>query len=401
MISTYPPTACGLATFAEALVGGFRSGGARIDVVRIVDEPARYRAAGVTRHWLRNAPARGSADHVEGSVALLCAALNQYDVVVVQHEYGIYGGPDGEDVLALADLLTVPMVTVLHTVLRAPTARQHQILRDLIQASAAVVTMTRTARARAIDLYGADPASVHVIPHGAAADLVDGTGPAADRRPAGRGATGPTVLTWGLLGPGKGIEWGIQALAALEHLQPAPTYLIAGRTHPRVLERDGEAYRRDLRDRADRLGISHQVIFDDRYLSPAALHALVRQADVVLLPYDSVEQVTSGVLTEAVAAGKPVISTRFPHAVELLGDGAGILVDRADPAAIAAALRRVITEPDLAAGMSRRSQELAPALSWPAVADTYRRLCAAVALSPSNGSAGLVRDLRLGRAVVA
>jgi glycosyltransferase involved in cell wall biosynthesis len=148
-------------------------------------------------------------------------------------------------------------------------------------------------------------------------------------------------------------------------------YVVAGQTHPRVLEREGERYRRSLESTARKLGLAGDVVFTDRYLSAAQLHRLVRSADVVLLPYDSREQVTSGVLIEAVAAGKPVVSTRFPHAVELLEGGAGLLVDQGDPLAIADALRRVLTEPGKAARMSGRAEALAPELSWRSVAGRY------------------------------
>jgi glycosyltransferase involved in cell wall biosynthesis len=387
MLSTFPPTPCGLATFAEALVGGFTALGADVDVVRVVDEPQRHRPAGVARHWV-NDPVQGLQDSQPAvSTAATAAALNRYDVVVVQHEYGIYGGADGELVLSLLRQLTVPVVTVLHTVLRRPTASQHLILGEVVRASAAVVTMTRTARRRAIEIYGALPGLVHVIPHGAAEGLIGSMSPTVPSAASALDRTvdqlalvprAPVILTWGLLGRGKGIEWAIHAMASLKDLRPRPVYLVAGRTHPRLSDRDGRDYRDELVQLARGLGVDAQVVFDDRYLDAAALHAMVRGADVVLLPYDSVEQVTSGVLTEAVAAGKPVVSSRFPHAVELLGDGAGLLVDRGDAPAIAQALRRVLTEPQLAHRMSGRARLLAPRLSWRTVAGEYIRLCAHV-----------------------
>ncbi|NEC93158.1 glycosyltransferase, partial [Streptomyces sp. SID12501] len=144
-----------------------------------------------------------------------------------------------------------------------------------------------------------------------------------------------TVLTWGLLSEGKGVEWALRGLVQLRGRMPLPAYLVVGQTHPRVLERDGEAYRDRLVALAHDLDLTESVRFDGRYLSGTELRAVVRRADVVLLPYDSSEQVTSGVLAEAVAAGRPVVSTRFPHAVELLSGGEVLLVPRRDPTAIA------------------------------------------------------------------
>jgi glycosyltransferase involved in cell wall biosynthesis len=225
--------------------------------------------------------------------------------------------------------------------------------------------MTRTAYRRLRE-YEVDMTKASVIPHGAHVPS-----PAIAARPDGHP---PTILTWGLLGPGKGIEWAIEALGLLGHLHPAPRYLVVGKTHPKVLERHGESYRDGLRDQAERIGVSGQLEFNAAYLNLDTLEGIVRDADVVLLPYDSPDQVTSGVLIEAVAAGKPVISSRFPHAVEMLGDGVGLLVPHRNPRAIAAALEQVLTRPDLKATMAARAALLSPQLGWPAVAGQYRAL---------------------------
>ena len=361
LLSTYPPTQCGLATFSAALLSHLPQPGDRVAVVRALDEPAA-RPSGDVVHNL-----------VAGSVASAVTAaevLNGYDVVIVQHEYGIYGGPDGQEVVSLLEALYVPSIVVLHTVLANPTSRQRRILEDVIAAAGAVVTMTQTARSRLLDIYGTSPERVSVIPHGAADNRVTGSSRPAARR--------PQVLTWGLLGPGKGIEHAIDAMAVLGARGLTADYQVAGQTHPRVLDREGEAYRRALEARARTRNVADRVHFDARFQPAGALARLIHAADIVLLPYDSLEQVTSGVLIEAVTAGKPVVSTCFPHAVELLGSGAGLLVDRKDPAGIAQALQRVLTEPGLAARMGRSSADLAPQLLWPAVARSYRELAAAL-----------------------
>lgn len=365
LLSTYPPTQCGLATFTAALLTHLPAPGDQVSVVRVLDEPAPRPAQEVVH------------DLVAGSVASASAAarvLNSVDVAIVQHEYGIYGGPDGQDVLALLEALYVPSIVVLHTVLARPTSRQRAILDEVIAAASMVVTMTQTARSRLLDIYGTTPGKVVVIPHGAA----DHRGIAEPARATGR----LKVLTWGLLGPGKGIEHAIDAVALLSGHGLEVDYLVAGQTHPRVLARDGEAYRRGLRARAQARGVTDLVHFDGRFLPAAALGQLISAADVVLLPYDSLEQVTSGVLIEAVTAGKPVVSTCFPHAVELLG--AGLLVERQDPAGIAAALRRLLTEPGLSARMSSYSAGLAPHMLWPAVAQAYRELATAITMAKAG-----------------
>jgi polysaccharide biosynthesis protein PslF len=360
MLSTYPPTQCGLATFSAALIQHLQLGSGALGVVRVVDDPELPPGPDVVGHLVN-----GSGDSAGAAVR----RLNRFDVVVVQHEYGIYGGPDGVDVLPIVDALTVPTIIVLHTVLQDPTAAQRRILLRLLAAADVVVTMTHTAKRRLVASYDADAARIVVIPHGAV-DL--GHGAPAERRPGGR----PLVLTWGLIGPGKGIEWAIEAMVGLSDLQPR--YLVMGRTHPKVAHRDGESYRDGLVEQARSAGVEDIVEFDDHYLDAGELAELVQRADVVLLPYDSREQVTSGVLIEAVAARRPVVSTAFPHAIELLGDGTGLVVPQRDPAALEAALRRVLSEPDLATGMAEHAARKAPELLWPAVADRYRRIAARV-----------------------
>ncbi|WP_066363982.1 glycosyltransferase [Herbidospora mongoliensis] len=354
-LSTHPPTRCGLATFNSALAAHLNGG---TGIVRVTAEgDDEQPLPGVVHTW---------AAREFGGWSNAAEALERFDVAIVQHEYGIYPGPDGQDLLPLLRCLGVPSVVVLHTVLVRPTNQQKILLEEIVEAAGAVVTMTATARDRLLAGYRVDPAKISVIPHGTADHM---------RVPAQRRAR-PHLLTWGLIGPGKGIEWAVRALAHLGDL--APTYTIAGKTHPKVLEHQGEAYRDGLYEIADRLGVSSSVRHDPVYRDQESLSRLVRSADVVVLPYDSTEQVTSGVLIEAVAAGVPVVATSFPHAVELLTDGPGLLVPHRDHAALADAVRRVLTEPGLADELTGRTHALASAPLWPAVADRYAGLVASL-----------------------
>jgi polysaccharide biosynthesis protein PslF len=358
-LSTYPSTECGLATFTAALLAELRgpSSDTAVGVVRIVDHPRRNERPEVVHHLITGSP---------GGEAEAAAILNNFDVAVVQHEYGIYGGPDGDQILEILGRVTVPVIVVLHTVLIEPTPHQREVLERVVAMADAVVTMTPTARRRLFDGYKVDRDRVTLIPHGAADNRSTDRQVSPEER--------PTILTWGLLGPGKGVEWAIDALVELRDLDPVPRYLVVGETHPKVAEREGERYRHSLMARAAAAGVGHLVEFEARYLDLKALNGVIAGADVVILPYDSREQVTSGVLVEALAAGKPVIATGFPHAVELLGGGMGLVVPHRDPRAMAGALRRVLTEPGLAARMGAQAEALAPQLLWPAVARRYREL---------------------------
>jgi glycosyltransferase involved in cell wall biosynthesis len=359
LMSTHPPTECGLATFNSALAGHLATAGGQVGIVQVNGDghPATLDPR-VVHRW----PTRQDRGW-EGALT----ALNSFDVTIIQHEYGIYPGDDGEDILEVVSRLATPSIVVLHTVLAAPTARQKFILEHIVNMADTIVTMTDTARLRLLVGYAVDGGKVVVIPHGAN-DHSRAT--AQDR------GERPRLLTWGLLGPGKGLEWALRALARLRSLQPAPMYTIAGRTHPKILQNHGDEYRESLHHLVDLLGISSSVEFDPHYRDNASLSRLIKSADVVVLPYDSTEQVTSGVLIEAVAAKVPVVATAFPHAVELLTNGPGLVVPHRDPAALATAIGRVLTEAGLSAHLVGKSHDQATTLLWPAVAERYAALAA-------------------------
>ncbi|MEU0561303.1 glycosyltransferase [Dactylosporangium sp. NPDC006015] len=357
-MSTYPPTQCGLATFTASLLRALTTPGSgdRAGVVRVVESPTYADRPEVVARLLLHSPA-GEQPAV--------AALERHDVVIVQHEYGIYGGADGEDLLPVLRQLRVPVIVVLHTVLSQPTEHQKAVLEQVVALAGVAVAMTEAARTRLIAQYAVEPDKVVVIPHGAP-----------ETRPLRRlkSSDRPVILTWGLLGPGKGIEWAIAGLRLVRHLVPRPQYVIAGQTHPKVLAEQGEAYRLKLYSKVRALGLAGLVSFERAYLEQDRLDRLIERADVVLLPYDSPDQATSGVLVEALAAHKPVIATSFPHAVETLGGGAGLLVPHRDGPAIGAALKRVLTEPGLVTGMHEEAERISQRSGWSIVAERYRTL---------------------------
>lgn len=354
ILSSYPPTACGLATFTAALASGMSAHDTQAGVVRIVDAGGQPSPSD-----------RVIGELVNGSQRSLVASsdlLNQFDVAVVQHEYGLYGGTDGDEVLQVLSGLHIPSIVIAHTILTNPTPHQRSVLNDVAALADRVVVMTEAARARLCDSFDVDPSKVITIAHGAAIPT---------RRVVPERDGPPLILTWGLIGPGKGIERAIDAMRTLHDLPMRPRYLVAGQTHPKVLAAHGESYRRDRIAQAERHGISSSVVFDADYRDVASLTALIQSSKVVVLPYDSKDQVTSGVLVDAIAAGRPVVATAFPHAVELLSSGAGLVVDHDDPDAMARALRRVLTRPELAAKMAAEASRLAPGLGWSVVAGEY------------------------------
>jgi glycosyltransferase involved in cell wall biosynthesis len=354
ILSTFPPTVCGLATFSSSLADGLAANGADVSVVRVADGSSCTDTR-VVGELVNGSPA---------SVANSSELLNHSDIAIIQHEYGIYGGVDGDEVVEVISGLRVPSIVVAHTVLKHPSPHQRAVLEAIAAMADQVVVMSQAANDRLCLGYDVDRRKVAVIPHGA-------TVPShAQVKRAGR----PTLLTWGLLGPGKGVERVIDAMVYLRDLPGSPRYLVAGQTHPKVLAADGEAYRAARIEQARRNGVADSVCFDSGYRTVASLNALAGSAAAVVLPYDSTDQVTSGVLVDAIASGRPVVATAFPHAAELLASGAGMVVDHDDPGALVDALRRVLTEPRLAGGMAAEARRLAPAMAWPVVAKEYLHL---------------------------
>jgi glycosyltransferase involved in cell wall biosynthesis len=371
-LSTYPPTRCGLATFTESLAAAVTAPGhdsARI--VRVVDD--------------LDAPSPslvGSRTTIAGelrvddplSIAAAARTLSAADVAIVQHEYGIYGADAGAAVIDLLRALTTPSIVVLHTVLEAPTDHQRLVLQQVAAAAGSVVVMTESARGLLAAHYDVDMRHVSVIAHGADSWHSSPITPRPDRL---------TMLSWGLIGPGKGLEWGIEALALLRDVSPPVHYEILGETHPKVVAHEGERYRESLIARAERLGVLDRVHFVNRYLDRTGVAGHLAAADLVLLPYDSRTQITSGVLVESLAAGTPVIATGFPHALELLsGSDVGMIVAHESPSAIAAAVRSFAARP-----AQVHETHAAPDTSWADVAERYRLLAGVTRDSVGTASA--------------
>ena len=253
-LSSAPPTRCGLATFTAALGSTLVDQGADVSLVRVLDAlPERSTSS------FRSVGELIASDPT--SIARAAEALNCCDVAIIQHEYGLYGGRDGDDVLKVIDGLFVPSIAILHTVLQRPTPHQVEVLNAVIAGVDVAVVMTQGAAATLSRIHELGNTPVEVIPHGAAIDLV-----ARVRHPGAR----PKILTWGLIGPGKGIEWVIDAMMRLKDLKPAPLYIVAGQTHPKVLANDGDGYRHSLMRRVTTNAVGDMVQFDNSYRDPVS-----------------------------------------------------------------------------------------------------------------------------------
>lgn len=365
MVSTYPPTQCGIATFARSLATSLVDAGANVDMV-VLGKSQEEQSDSEIAHCHRDG----------NDLPKTHSVVNQHDLAILQHEFGIYGGADGEEILDIIDGVKAPIVTVLHTVLRAPTANQRRVMQGILNASNSIVVMSKSAHFKLAQSYSVVPDSISVIPHGAP-DLRPHSGPE-------KFVQRKKMLTWGLLSEGKGIEWGIRAIADLHRKGVNVEYIVAGSTHPKVLAQEGDRYRRELESLAQELNVQELVTFVDDYMDSAALAALIAAADLYLLPYDNTDQVTSGVLAEALIAGGPVIATQFPHARELLSGEVGIVVPQRDYSAMADAIHRIATDDLTATRMRRRSLAVGSEFLWSRVAEEYMEL--GYRLLPRNSS---------------
>jgi glycosyltransferase involved in cell wall biosynthesis len=392
IVSTYPPRACGIGTFSADLRATLTGTGTvtLADLVAVVHEPSSPQRRGLLATI---------AQSVRGDYVRTARMLGRLDVdvVLLQHEYGIFGGRDGEYVLSFARELAQPLVATLHTVLSEPTPHQAEVLTDLCAEAELVIVMTDTALRLLVESGACPEQKVRVVPHGAPVRIAEraARGSRVSRPSSSTGDHPFRLSTFGLISPGKGLETVIEALPAVIDRHPEAVYTIAGRTHPDVSRREGERYRLMLERRVLELGLGAHVEFDDRFLSIDELADLLASTDVFLTPYGSREQIASGALTFAIAAGCAVVSTPYWYAQDMLASGAGLLVPFRDSEALAGAVCGYIERPDTLKAARTEARRIGSTLAWPAVAEaTARVLQEAAELAPQHRPAG-VADLHL------
>lgn len=301
------------------------------------------------------------------------------EAVWLQHEFGIFGGPAGVMILELVDRVAAPLIVTLHTVLAEPDATQRRVIDRLVARASRLIVMSRFGRDTLVNAYGADPARVAVIEHG----TPDRSFVAASPLRAALGiADRPILSTFGLLGPGKGLETAIRALPAIAAHYPNILYRIVGATHPKLLAAEGEVYRESLEALAESLGVADNLAWDNRFLDTGELLKAIELCDIYLAPYPNLAQITSGTLAYAVALGRAVISTPFVHARELLADEVGILVPAVDSGAIAESALLLLEAPDERRALQQRAYARGRRTTWPVVAREFGALLDDVVTAP-------------------
>jgi glycosyltransferase involved in cell wall biosynthesis len=358
------PRLCGIATFTHDLCEAIAAEvpGSRCFVCAMNDRPDPY-----------DYPPRVQCELDEKDIDSYRRAADflnfeNAQVLCVQHEFGIYGGPAGSHLLALLKEVRMPVVTTLHTVLRDPNPEQRSVMDELTRRSDRLVVMARKGAEILREVYGVPAERIDLIPHGIP-DLpfIDSSHYKAQFGVDGRAV----LLTFGLLGPGKGIEYVIRALPAIAAVHPEVVYLVLGATHPHLVAREGENYRLSLERLAEDLGVKDRVIFYNRFVSLDDLKEFIGAADIYITPYLNEAQITSGTLAYVFGAGKAVVSTPYWHAQELLADGRALLVPFRDSPAIAAAVRTYLGDEAYMRSVRERAYALGRTMIWPVAAGLY------------------------------
>lgn len=377
LIGSFPPRRCGIATFTadvhEALTG--EAPDLVCEVIAMTDEGRDYAYGEAVLCEVRQ---NRLADYLDAARRITGAGA---EVICVQHEFGLFGGPAGEHLMTLLDAVDTPVVTTLHTVLTDPTPDQRRVLNRLLRRSFRIIVMAERGRHILEEIWQVPPSKIVVTPHGAPDQpLTDTAGPKARLGLSGR----EVLLTFGLLSPGKGLETVIRALPEIVRSRPDALYVILGATHPHLIAREGKAYREGLMALAHELGVSDHVHFVNRYVDTPHLLEWLSAADIYVTPYLNEAQITSGTLSYAVALGKPVISTPYWHAQELLADGRGILTPFNDPQALASEVAALLNDPERMAELRRKAWDKGRETLWSRLAERYLDVFTAASGRPAG-----------------
>lgn len=364
-ITTYPPRACGIGTFSRDLTTNLRREISwltpHIAAVDIADdEDIRYGVEVVGR--IDNCLDNAYADFARK------VNLSDYDVVCVQHEFGIFSGDWGKDLIDFYDACSKPIVTTLHTIIPRCLGLPRKILSTIVRRSAVTVVMAEVGVEILRGDYNIRSGNIKVIPHGVPSS--NRVGKVAAKRIL-RLHDRDVISSFGLLSRGKGLEYMVEAMPDVLRERPDAIYCILGRTHPVVRKNEGESYREELHQRVCALGIEDHVRFVNRFLADDELSVFMEASDVYVTPYLGADQITSGAMARAVFFGRAIVSTPFLYATELLANGRGRLVPFKNSEALAREATAILSNSNLRAGMEMSTRDYGRRMSWEAVAHRY------------------------------
>ncbi len=381
-ISSHLPKKCGIATFSRDLVAGIVRNHSKTEIYFVATESAHENYS-YEKSVVAVIKTNSRQSYIDA--AKILNRLN-LDIVIIQHEYGLYGGrwitfttetgkhryPIGNYIIDLAERIDAPIITTLHTVLSKPFKQQVQVIKRLQSASRALIAMTPGARNTLTTVYGLSRPNIYVIPHGVPSIAKEKRQSALKH--VGLDQSRAYLVTSGLINPNKGIDLVINALPKIIKQHPEVVLLIIGQTHPEVLKTAGETYREQLVAQAKKLGVYQHIKFINRYLSTEELTNFLKIADVYLTPHRDPQQATSGTLSYAIGAGLTIISTPYPHAKEILANGRGFLVPFNSSDKIAKVVNDVLENERLREKTKRLTRRLARGLTWPIIGKSYLKL---------------------------
>jgi len=364
VIGSYIPRRCGIATFSADLLDSMRleARDSELWAVAMNDNPLGYDYPSEVQFEIGQ---RMIADY---RTAVDFLNLNGVDAISLQHEFGIYGGKAGNNVVRLLQNLRMPVVSTLHTVLEQPDKDQEQVIRAIGSLSDRVVVMSAHAALILREVYGVAPGQIAIIPHGVPdMPFLDSSYHKEEYGMIGK----KVVLTFGLMSRGKGYEYVIEALPKIVNAHPGAVFVVIGETHPSVKREEGESYRDSLKVRAEELGVSENIVFHEQFLATNALTDFLSTADICVTPYLNREQIVSGVLSYALGAGKAIVSTAFRYAEEMLADGRGRLVPFRDSEAIAGEVIDLLSNDTERQAMRKQAYTFARNMVWSHVGAQY------------------------------
>lgn len=365
LVGNFPPRKCGIATFTNDLNDGINFNGIATSVIAMNDGVRKY-----------DYPSDVVFEIEQNEVSFYTRAAhyintNNYDAVVLQHEFGIFGGPDGRHILQLLNRLTIPVITTLHTILDTPSEGQRAVINEIARLSEKIISISK----KGIDIlkktYGIPPSKCQHIHHGVHETKDIDTEKFKEKLGV---KNKKLLLTFGLLSRNKSIEIVINALPEVIKKHPDTVYIVLGATHPNVVEHEGEKYRESLKELANKLGLRENVIFIDRFVSNNELFEFLKICDIYVIPYLGQKQISSGTLIYAMAAGKPVISTPFWYAEEMLADGRGLLFDFNNSELLSEKIILLLDDEEQRKNIARKAFELAAECYWQHIGKQYIEL---------------------------
>ena len=368
-ISSFAKKDCGVASYTQDLIASIKKADPSVlfDVIAAETLPNEKVSSAAVKYYLKSPENYGKAAKLIND--------SNCNIVHIQHEFGLFAGQDGNKIVALASKIKKPIIITFHTVLSDPDSSKKEIVTSLSKVASKIIVMAVSATNNLTRVYTVNRQKILELPHGVPEMAFDFQGKAKKKITL---VDHQTLMTFGLLNPGKGIEYAIRALALTSGKYPKIKMLVIGKTHPKIVINEGEKYRQFLHSEVERLSLQNNVVFIDKYLSTKELLVFLQATDIYITPYLEPQQTTSGTLAYALGAGKPCISTPYIYAKEVLSKERGYIVPFRDEKSIAEKILYLFDHPEIREQMALNAYRFSRNMTWKTVGqlhlDSYRQL---------------------------